>query len=321
MIYEPHKLFNVALALEQAFVNAIARVAVDYVRQQGKPWEYYVGYYLGGAALATGIPGANAILYVIGSGTVKIVFEKSPGAAQARVFLDGVGDADLDLADEIIDTFEHFVNIPNDGQWHNLQILNLGTIELEGATDWLSILAIESSTVTFSQPEFVPMAVFVVSASIQSAQGASSARIQNRKSMPIYIPQGALTLADIVAYHDAYLGLLDFVTGGVIRASQIILTPALPGTLKATAVANTKIQECGLLSFDLGNGYTDSVAIPAINPALVNTDGQTLITTGGAAVDDLVQLLLGAGTPARVASDRNGIEFTGLTAAKTAFRK
>lgn len=321
VIYEPQLLFNVQAALTQSFISAIGRLAADYVRGQNQPWQYYLGYGFGGAALATGIPGANAILYVIGSGTLRIAFEKSPGAAEARIFLDGVAEGDLDLSDEAIAVFDYFVNIPNDGQYHSVSVLNLGTIELEGATDWLSILAIEATTAAFAPKEATPMAVFVISATIQDAKTTGSARVRNRQSAPVYLPQGALTLAQVNTWHDAYITALDGLTGGTILSSSIILTPTLPAGLKGTPEAGSDVQEGGLFSFDLGNGYSEGIRVPGLKAALFGADGQSIPVTGVTAVEDWIALLTGVTIAGQAASDRNGIAFTDLITAKKSFRK
>jgi len=177
MIYQPQPYFNVQASIFSAIVNALARFAADYVRGQNQPWAYYLGYGFGGAALATGIPGANAYLYAIGAGTVKIFFEKSPGAAVAEIFLDGVSQGNLDLNDEIIDIIDFVLNIPNDGQYHELSILNLGSAIPEDATDWLSILALETGNTFLAGREAIVAPVVVVSVTVKDAKTTSNKRV------------------------------------------------------------------------------------------------------------------------------------------------
>lgn len=323
MIYEPQIPFNVQLSLVTSFVNAIARLAVDYVRQQNQPWEYYVGIGFGGAALSTGIPGANAIMYAAGAGTVKLFFETSPGAAHAEIFLDGVSDANLDLSDEIIDTLEWVINIPDDGQYHSISVLNLGSIDVEEPTDWLSILAIEFVDTLFADKEYVPVATVIHSFTIKDAKTIGTARVKNTQSVAVYHVLGTLTLADLTAYHNALANAIDDVTDGYIINTDMTINPTFPTGLKGAAAAGSDVQEGGNLSFLTTSGYSDAIRVPAFKASLFGADGQSIPVEGVALMEALRDLLLGdVADPLDItASTPDGIEYVSLTTAKKSFRK
>ena len=265
MIYEPQPYFNVQLALGEAFIAALARAAVDYVIGQNKPWAYYLGYGFGGAALATGIPNANAILYVIGSGTVKLAFEKSPGAAEARLFLDGVAEADLDLSDEAISLAEYLFNIPDDGLQHTISVLNLGTNAIHaGPTDWLAILQIETSL--NSQPkekEPVSMAYDTIVFRYKDAEADTK-----ESSVPVNIPSGA-TVAQIQTYVDSIGPLIDTLTQSLCTGVSVTLNLTIPAALKDSVVAGALNERGGLITFDTSGPRAASFRIPAIDRTLM----------------------------------------------------
>lgn len=282
MIYEPQPYFNVQSALGEAFIAALARAAVDYVIGQNKPWAYYLGYGFGGAALATGIPNANAILYVIGSGTVKLAFEKSPGAAEARLFLDGVAEADLDLSDEAISLAEYLFNIPDDGLQHTISILNLGTnIAHADPTHWLSILQIE--TTLNSEPrekEPVAMAYDTIVFRYKDAEADTK-----ETSVPVNIPTGA-TIAQIQTYVDAIGPEIDALTQSLCTGVTVTLNLTIPTALKDSVVAGALNERGGLITFDTSGPRAASFRIPAISRTLMpgsefsleDTDVAALIT-------------------------------------------
>jgi hypothetical protein len=277
VIFQPQPYFNVQRAVLGAFIQALARLAVDYVTGQGKDWAYYVGYGFGGAALATGIPGASAILYAIGTGTVKLFLETSPGAAQAKIFLDGIEAADYDLDDIVIDIIEHVVNIPNDGQYHSIQILNLGTIELDAPTHWLSILAIEVTDVLLADRRDVDMAYDSINFRCTDAEADTK-----EATVPIRIPAG-FTVAQIQAYVDAIGPEIDDLTESEITEVSVTLALALPGGIKGTPTAGAFNERGGLLTFDTSGPRAASVWIPAMNKTIMPGDSFSLADAAVAA--------------------------------------
>lgn len=293
MIYEPQPFFNVYEALGGSLIAALARLATDYVIGDLKPWQYYLGYGFGGAALATGIPDANAILYVIGAGTVKIFFETSPGAAEARVFLDGVQDADLDLSDEVVDIVEHVLNIPDDGLQHAIMVYNLGTnVAHESPTNWLSILGIE--TTLDSNPrekDPIAMAYNVVTFRMQDAEANTT-----DATVPVYLPTG-FTLAQIQAWVDAFIAQLDAATASMISEVTVALQLTLAGGIKTEPEAGAYNERGGLITFATSGPRASSFRIPAIKTSIMPGDSFSLANTTIAA---LVTSLTTATTAANI---------------------
>jgi hypothetical protein len=282
MIFEPIAVFNVQAALTTAFISVIIRAAVDLIRGQGKEWEYYVGYGFGGGALTTGIPGAQAVMYAVGAGTVKLFFESSPGAAQARIFLDGVAEGDIDLDDEIIDVLEFLVNIPNDGQTHSLQILNLGTLELDNPTDWLALLAVETAGDTLLEPRrLIDMPYFTVAIRIKDDEESTK-----EATIPLNVPNDA-TVAEVQTWLDAVLPEIDALTEGQITEASLTLPLTLVGGLKGAPVDGAFNERGGLITFDTTGPRAASVRIPAISRTIM--PGDTFPLTGDVA--DLVTRL------------------------------
>lgn len=320
MIYQPQLWFNTQLAIGGALFSALLRYAADYVTESARPWEYYLGYGFGGAALTTGIPGANAILYTVLGGTYKIFLEQSPGAAQVQIFLDGVEDSTIDLYNPVIDVLEYAFELdPGD---HVINIVNLGSSGASASPqDWLSILAIEAPYQGLSGGE-QHMTVFSISATIKDAKDIATARVRNTQSVSVFADYGGTLVADLISRHDATLAAIDGVTEGVIVDSSLTLFPALPGGLAATAADDSDVQEGGLVVFALtGSSYTDAIRIPAIDPAMIDSSGQALIDTGAMAT--LITLLTGgAGSPNDYAAvNRFGLEYASFLRGTKSFRK
>lgn len=277
MIFEPIAVFNVQAALTTAFVSVLIRAAVDLIRGQGREWEYYLGYGFGGGALTTGIPGAQAVMYAAGAGTVKLFFESSPGAAQARIFLDGVAEGDIDLDDEIIDTLEFLVNIPNDGQTHSLAILNLGTLELDNPTDWLALLAVETAGATLLEPRrLIEMPYLTVAVRIKDAEESTK-----EATIPLNVPDTA-TVAEVQTWFDAVAEEIDNLTEGQITEASLTLPLTLPGGLKGAPVAGAFNERGGLITFDTDGPRAASIRIPAILKTIM--PGDTFPLTGAVAL-------------------------------------
>ena len=293
MLYEPQPYFNVQAALGQSFIAALARLATDYIIGQNKPWAYYLGYGFGGAALATGIPNANAILYVIGSGTVKLAFEKSPGAAEVRLFLDGVADADLDLSDEAVSVAEYLFNIPNDGLQHSISILSLGTNPAHASpTHWLSILGIET-TLNSEPREKDPVAMAyntLVFRMKDSEQNTSE------QSVPVNIPTG-FTVAQIQTFVNEVAAELDAASGAQIAGVTVTLNLDLPAGLKNAPDTGILNERGGLITFDTSGPRSASFRIPAIKTTIMPGDSFAL---NNAAIAAIVNRLTTATTAANI---------------------
>lgn len=293
VIYEPQPYFNVQLAAQASFFNALARAATDYIIGEGKPWAYYLGYGIGGAALATGIQGAQATLYVIGAGTVKLFFEKAPGAAIAGVFLDGVAEANLNLDDEILDILEYTFNIPDDGLKHAIMVQNLGT-DPESANNpdnWLSILGIEPVVEVNLEERLEVMAYVTLAFRLRDSEQDSP-----DATLPIYVPTG-FTLAQLQTYADAIAPEIDATTGSQIVEINVTVPLTIVAGLKAVPDAAALNERGGLITFDTSGPRADSVRIPAILTSLM--PGKTFDVEGGV-VGTLVTRLTTATTAASI---------------------
>lgn len=318
MIYAPSPEFFVLQALTAGIVAALTRAAADYLTQSGQSWAYYIGYGIGGAALATGIPGANMIIATIGTGELKLFFEKSPGAGDVKIFLDGVEAATLNLTDAALDVFQYSISIPDDSSPHQVSVLNLGG----GTANWLSILQIQTTGITIQEQEQPQMANFIISATIQDSAATGTARVRNTQGTSIFVPQASLTLADITAYHDAYLTALDAVTDGKIIGSSITLTPDLPSGLKSSAVANSDVQEGGLLGWSVDNTqYKDSFRVPAFLTAAFSGKSIDLANTYVVALKNLLLGVTQVNSKSIVASDKDSNEYNALITGAKSFRK
>jgi hypothetical protein len=280
LIYEPQLFFNVQLAIGLAFFSAIERAVADYIIGEGKEWSYYLGYGFGGAALATGIQGAQATMYVIGAGTVKIFLEQAPGAAIAGVFLDGVQDANLNLDDELIDIVEHVLNIPDDGLQHTIMLYNFGTDpdSTNNPDNWLSILGIETTGVSLE--EAIEMTYNTIVFRLNDAEADT-----DEDSLPVRVPTG-FTLAQYQTFADAIAAEIDATTESVISEINITLALTIPGGVKTDPDDGALNERGGLITFDTSGPRADSVRIPAIKRdimpgktfSLSDTDIAALIT-------------------------------------------
>lgn len=300
VIYEPQPYFNVQLAVGASFFNALARAAADYLIGEGKQWAYYVGYGFGGAALATGIQGAQATLYVIGAGTVKIFFEKAPGAAVAGVFLDGVQDANLNLDDELLDVVEYVLNIPDDGLQHAIMLHNFGTDpdSLNNPDNWLSILGIEPSLTILE--ERIPMAYNTIVFRLRDAEADTV-----EDSLPIRVPTG-FTLAQYQTYIDAIAPEIDPTTESEIVEINLTLSMTIPAGLKSEPVAGALNERGGLITFDTSGPRADSVRIPAIQRSIMPGSTFSLADSDiGALITRLTTASTGASIRPKTAQDYN----------------
>lgn len=265
MLYAPDpKLFKIKDALEQVVRKVTTRVAGDYIRQQGQPWEFYVGYGLGTAALATGIPNATLALYVAANAVdagVRLFFETSPGAAQVRILLDGVEQSTVDL-NAAVGVLDLLINIPNDGISHQVTMASLGTADgVSDPTDWFSLLQIESTDAQIK--EFITMPYDTIVFRLKDAETDT-----REASFPVNIPTGE-TLANIQTYVDAIAPEIDALTESQIMSVNVTLNLTLPGGLKATPATQAYNERGGLITFDTTGPRADSVRIPAMSRTIM----------------------------------------------------
>lgn len=85
----------------------------------------------------------------------------------------------------------------------------------------------------------------------------------------IKVPQGTLTLAEMVEFGQEIATLVDAISDGKITEISLILNLQLPGGLKANPVAFSEVQKGGLFAFSAnGTPYRHSVRVPALTPSL-----------------------------------------------------
>lgn len=88
-------------------------------------------------------------------------------------------------------------------------------------------------------------------------------------TIPVYMQQGAKTLADLTAFADELALAVDGLTDGQVTGISITINKSLPAGLASAPVANSEVQKGGLFKFKAtGTPYTHSVRIPAMNPNL-----------------------------------------------------
>lgn len=326
MIFQPDPFrFNAFRVFGQSAVYILLRLAADYSRGSNKQWAYYAGYGLSSAAIAGGIPGSALTFTTIALGAealVRVFLEESPGAAEVEIFLDGATQAVVDL-NAVEGVLQYVLNIPNDGEQHTIALANLGTsAAVAGATDWLSLLQVETENADLVEIGATAVSTFIISATIQDAKASGSARVRNTQVASIHVPIGSLTLGDIEAYHDAYIQALDDVTEGVITGSNVTLNFDLPAGIKSSAVADSDVQEGVLMTFSMnGTTYKESLRVPAVVAAKLTG---TALNTGDTDVSAFADLLTGTtqtNGKTIAASNRFGNAFTALLGGSKSFRK
>jgi len=106
-----------------------------------------------------------------------------------------------------------------------------------------------------------------------------------------YIPTGQ-ALADILLQAQAFMTVLDAITGGVIQEANVTLGLTLPGGLKSTATASHDINKGANIGFDVANTpYRTNIRVPAIAESIVT--GEEVNITSGAGLAFVSQVISG----------------------------
>lgn len=270
IIYEPRLAFNLAAVLGGAFVRTVTRAAADFIAQQNKPWEFYLGVYAGNVAAATGIVGAAATLYLIGDTLDAVVF-KSPDGGSLRLFLNGVQVTTIDTyaATAVWETVQMSL-VP--GVRNRVDFVN-DVNNNPSKTSSINWMALSLITVTGDNPQ--------VQRSSAMAYNTMAFRLRDAEAdtqlatLPIYLPTGS-TLAEYQVYANAVAPEIDAATGSVIAGIDILINLDLPAGLKATPTANINNERGGLISFLTTGPRPDSVRIPGILPSIMPGDSFSL---------------------------------------------
>lgn len=268
MIYEPRVVVNLYNVIGGALFRAALLALGDFVAQENKPWAYYLGAALGYSAAATGIPGAAVTLYAVGSSVDAVLFH-SPDGSLVRVFLNGILVASIDtyaaspswqstaigglalgLTNQL--TFVSEVN-PNGDKTSTIEWFGLGSLTVNGDGSYIQgAITMAYHTVVFRMQD----------SETDVVSGA----------LPIYIPKGTLTLAEIQTWVNAVAPEVDAITGSKLSSVEVTIRLDLPGGLKASPVTNILNERGGLITFDTAGPRKDSVRIPAMHPDFMPGD-------------------------------------------------
>jgi len=150
--------------------------------------------------------------------------------------------------------------------------------------------------------------VSVLSYQITDADG-------NKKSLPIYVP-ASVTLANLQAYSDATVALLDDAIDGQVTDITALVGLTTPGGLKSEPVAGSNVQEGALLSFGLASSnYTFGMFVPAW--AESNFTGTEVIDEN---VDDFIAQIV-TGSNSTAPTSREGLDIDSYISGEKRFRK
>lgn len=136
------------------------------------------------------------------------------------------------------------------------------------------------------------------------------------KAAHVFLP-AATTEADIATYAAAYMPLLDAVVDGKISSVSYSKPLALPGGLKAGAVANSEVQKGANFSFVNPSRYKFGVWIPCWTPSLFTGD---VVNVAGAGVAGFRDAYIN-GLSGVLPTNGFGFDLTALARATKNFRK
>lgn len=326
IIYQPQEVFNVRNAVGGAIQSAALRAAVEFVAGTNKPWSYYLGIGFGTAALATGIPGAAATIYVIGD-TLDFYVFKSPSGSELRLFLNGVQQTTIDTF--ALTTAWELVQgiVLGSGQRNELTFVNYAASTASGATGipWLAIndITVNGSN-AFAEPARGENMVYdIVSFSVRDGEESSPPA-----SFPIYIPTG-FSVATLQAFANMAAVRLDRVSGGRIISAQVTLglnlptASATPGAteIKNAPTANIMNERGGLISFDTAGPRNESIWIPAMNTTIMPGSVFNLTQTDVAALVTLFRDGVTANSEAVRPVSPHNYQFTAALSTRKSLRR
>lgn len=267
MIYDPFPVFNWQNALETAFVKAGQELALDFLAQTNKPWTYYVGNVLGHAAAATGIPGAAAVLYVVGD-SLDFYVLKTPEGSDVRVLLNGIQATSLSTyaatsAWELVTGL-----ILDNNQINKVELVNDGPAAGNSTgISWFTLGEIEVINGTAYQSGIGTMPYNIISVRFKDTETDGN----KLKVLPLYLPTGN-TLPEYQAWATAALPEIDALTDSRIVGVDVTISLTLPGGLKPAAVNNVVNERGGLISISTSGPRNDSLWIPGVARAIAPGD-------------------------------------------------
>lgn len=274
MIYEPRVAVNLYEIIGGALIRAALLALGDFIAEDNKPWSHYLGAAFGYAAAATGIPGAAAILYVVGE-SVDVALLHSPDGSLADVFLDGVLVASVDTYAGSNSWVTTVISGLTAGILHQIRIVNTANPNGD-KTSTIEWLALGPITVNGSGAYALGAQTMAHNTIIFRLQDAETDVVTG--SIPVYVPTGLL-LDSYQSWASAMGALIDLVTGSKIAAIEMVVRLDLPGGIKASPVAASLNERGGLISFDTSGPNKDSVRIPAITTTIMPGDSFLITET------------------------------------------
>jgi len=136
------------------------------------------------------------------------------------------------------------------------------------------------------------------------------------RAAKVHLP-AATSEADIATYAAAFMPLLDAVVEGKITSATYSKPLALPGGLKAGAVANSEVQKGANFSFVNSSRYKYGVWVPSWTPTLFTGD---LVNQGGTGVAAFINAFI-AGLSGIQPTNGFGFDLTAISRATKTFRK
>lgn len=126
----------------------------------------------------------------------------------------------------------------------------------------------------------------------------------------------------ITALLNTWLADLDACTDGQIIGSELEVLPALPGGLKTSPVALSRVEQTGILAFTAtGDIHQWATAIPALSSDPTVIAGGKIVLTPGAPAQVLAALLAGGGTASLAWTNAVNQALSAFTSALISFRK
>lgn len=312
MIYAPALIFNVQKAVEGAFIKAGQQLAVDFVAQENKPWTFYVGNVLGHAAAATGIPGAAAVLYVIGD-SLDFYVLKTPEGSDVKVFLNGVESTSLvtyaaSNAWELVQGL-----LLENNRINEIRFVNDGPSEdNESGISWMTLGPINVINGTALEAQSTMYNTITFRTQDTETDGNKT------KSIPVNLPTG-FTLAEYQTWATAAAPIFDAALDSKIVGIELNLNLTIPGGLKGAAANNVLNERGGLLSFTTTGPRNDSVWLPGIKRSLMPGD---TVATASTEIQAVVTLLTTETTAADIRPVTNqDYNWADLLSGKKSIRK
>lgn len=255
MIYKPQESLGLANFLYAGFISALKALAADFNAGTNKPWTYYLGVGIGGSCVATGVPGAAATAWVLAAGLDMWIF-KSPNGSLVKFYVNGLQRAVQDASGTTSGWIKVHLDLdPNVYSRIDVENGAPGADNTSGIS-WMAISQLESPGIITSEGD-PPVSLVVASLSVTDADGDIS-------TAPVNIPLGALTITQIAGFLQGTATDLDAITEGKITSINLVIDVDLPSGLKSAPVANSDVQEAGLITYVAANTkYVWSQLIPA----------------------------------------------------------